>query len=225
MGKAVIIIGAQWGDEGKGKVVDLLTENASYVARFQGGHNAGHTLVIDGHKTILRLIPSGILHKQVQCLIGNGVVLSPTAFLQEVDELAKAGVEVDGRLHISDACNLIMPYHVALDQAREIAHGKTVIGTTKRGIGPAYEDKVARRGIRFADLFDPSYFRERLEEVLEYHNFVLKNYNHVEVLNPNQVADELLSLAPRLEGFRADVSALLNASKKQHQDILFEGSQ
>ena len=175
MAKSIVILGVQWGDEGKGKVVDLLMDQASVVVRFQGGHNAGHTLVIDGKKTVLRLIPSGILHPHVQCLIGNGVVLSPTALLQEIDELQKRGVSVTDRLRISESCVLILPYHVALDQAREKAKGKSAIGTTGRGIGPAYEDKVARRALRFGDLFDEKRFSAKLEEVLEYHNFILQN--------------------------------------------------
>src|SRR5471030_2532409 len=168
MGKSIVILGSQWGDEGKGKIVDMLMKQASVVARFQGGHNAGHTLVIDGVKTILRLIPSGILHPGVLCLIGNGVVLSPTALLQEIGELERKGVKVTERLRISDACTLILPYHVALDQAREKAKGKAAIGTTGRGIGPAYEDKVARREIRFGDLFDEKRFSAKLEEALSY---------------------------------------------------------
>src|SRR5579872_3331862 len=167
MGKSIIILGAQWGDEGKGKVVDLLMDQASVVVRFQGGHNAGHTLVINGEKTILRLIPSGILHSHVQCLIGNGVVLSPIALLQEMSELAKKGINVTERLRISEACTLILPYHVAIDQAREKAKGKAAIGTTGRGIGPAYEDKVARRALRFGDLFDEKQFRAKLAEALD----------------------------------------------------------
>src|SRR5476649_679276 len=158
MGKNVVVLGTQWGDEGKGKVVDLLTEQAAVVVRFQGGHNAGHTLVIDGEKTILRLIPSGILREHVQCLIGNGVVVSPEALLQEIDQLEAKGLAIFGRLKVSDACPLVMPYHVLLDQAREKARGKAAIGTTGRGIGPAYEDKVARRAIRFGDLFDEARF-------------------------------------------------------------------
>ncbi len=225
MGKSVVVIGAQWGDEGKGKVVDLLTEAAGAVARFQGGHNAGHTLVIDGRKTILRLIPSGILHKSVQCFIGNGVVLSPTAFLQEVGELDKAGIDVKGRLFISEACSLIMPYHVALDRAREAAKGKAAIGTTGRGIGPAYEDKVARRGIRFSDLFDEEFFRTRLKEALEYHNFVLKHYHQAETLDYEALCSEMLGLAEVLRPYRADVGHLLALARQQDKNIMFEGAQ
>ncbi|MES1195534.1 MAG: adenylosuccinate synthetase, partial [Steroidobacter sp.] len=174
--KNVVVIGAQWGDEGKGKIVDLLTDRVAAVVRFQGGHNAGHTLVINGKKTILRLIPSGILHAQVKCYIGNGVVLSPRALMDEIAELEKAGLEVISRLRISEACPLILPYHVAIDQARESAKGDAKIGTTGRGIGPAYEDKVARRAIRVQDLFSRDGFAAKLREVLEYHNFVLKHF-------------------------------------------------
>lgn len=225
MGKSIVVIGAQWGDEGKGKVVDLLTEQAAVVTRFQGGHNAGHTLVIDGHKTILRLIPSGVLHQGVHCYIGNGVVLSPTAFLQEVQELAKAGVAVERRLYISEACALIMPYHVALDQARELAKGKAAIGTTGRGIGPAYEDKVARRGIRFGDLFNEEYFRLRLQEALDYHNFVLQHYHQAQAIDFSHLCDDMLALAATLRPFRADVSRLLAEARQKKQNILFEGAQ
>lgn len=225
MGKSVVILGSQWGDEGKGKVVDLLMERAQVVARFQGGHNAGHTLVIDGQKTILRLIPSGILHPHVQCLIGNGVVLSPTALLQEISELESRGVNVKERLRISDACTLILPYHVALDQAREKARGKSAIGTTGRGIGPAYEDKVARRAVRFGDLFDAKRFAERLKEVMDYHNFVLKNYYQEPEQDIQQTLDAMLALVPQLAMMRADVSQLLANYRKQGKNILFEGAQ
>ena len=176
MSKNVVVIGAQWGDEGKGKIVDLLTDRVSAVVRFQGGHNAGHTLVINGKKTVLRLLPSGILHPRVTAFIGNGVVLSPQALLEEIAELEAAGVEVRGRLRISEACPVVLPYHVALDKAREAAKGDAKIGTTGRGIGPAYEDKVARRAIRVQDLFVRERLAAKLGEVLDYHNFVLKNY-------------------------------------------------
>lgn len=225
MSKSIIILGSQWGDEGKGKVVDLLMEQAHVVARFQGGHNAGHTLVINGEKTVLRLIPSGILHEHVQCLIGNGVVLSPTALLQEIGELEKRHVEVKARLRISEACTLILPYHVALDQAREKAKGKAAIGTTGRGIGPAYEDKVARRALRFGDLFDAKRFAERLEEVLDFHNFVLQHYYHEAAQDYQEILDNTLALAPILEPMRADVSSLLTHYRQQDKNILFEGAQ
>ncbi len=225
MGKSIIILGAQWGDEGKGKVVDLLMDQAAVVTRFQGGHNAGHTLVIDGKKTVLRLIPSGILHEGVQCLIGNGVVLSPTALVQEMDELEKNGVDVNARLRISDACTLVMPYHVALDQAREKAKGKAAIGTTGRGIGPAYEDKVARRALRFGDLFDEKRFSAKLEEVLEYHNFILQNYHHHDAVDFQQVRDTMLALVPRLQPLRIDVAATLAEHRMKGSNIIFEGAQ
>ncbi len=223
MSKTLVILGSQWGDEGKGKIVDLLMDHASVVVRFQGGHNAGHTLVINGQKTILRLIPSGILHPKVNCLIGNGVVLSPTALLQEIDELENKGVSVVNRLKISRACVLILPYHVALDQARE--KGKNAIGTTGRGIGPAYEDKVARRALRFGDLFNEKYFSAKLEEVMDYHNFVLKNYYQQPTIDFHQVRDDMLSLVPRLKPMQADVSALLAKYHAQGSRIILEGAQ
>jgi adenylosuccinate synthase len=225
MGKSVVVLGSQWGDEGKGKIVDMLMEQASVAVRFQGGHNAGHTLIIDGQKTVLRLIPSGILHAHVQCLIGNGVVISPTALLQEIDELEKRGVPVTKRLRISDACVLILPYHVALDQARELAKGEAKIGTTGRGIGPAYEDKVARRAIRFGDLFDEKRLAAKLEEVLTYHNFVLKNYHQVAPVEFAPLLESLLALVPRLAPMRADISAMLAEYRANNTNIMFEGAQ
>lgn len=225
MGKCIVILGSQWGDEGKGKIVDLLMERASVVVRFQGGHNAGHTLVIDGKKTVLRLIPSGILHSHVQCLIGNGVVLSPTALLQEIGELEARSIPVTERLRISEACILLMPYHVALDQAREKAKGDAKIGTTGRGIGPAYEDKVARRALRFGDLFDEKRFATKLREILDYHNFILQNYHQHEPLDYQQVLDNTLALIPQLKPMKADVSALLAEHRAKGKHILFEGAQ
>ncbi|HLB57479.1 MAG TPA: adenylosuccinate synthase [Gammaproteobacteria bacterium] len=225
MAKSIVILGVQWGDEGKGKVVDLLMDQASVVVRFQGGHNAGHTLVIDGKKTVLRLIPSGILHPHVQCLIGNGVVLSPTALLQEIDELQKRGVSVTDRLRISESCVLILPYHVALDQAREKAKGKSAIGTTGRGIGPAYEDKVARRALRFGDLFDEKRFSAKLEEVLEYHNFILQNYHQHDPLDFHQLRDNMLMLVPQLKPMKADIVTLLADYHAQGKKMIFEGAQ
>ena len=197
-GKNVVVIGTQWGDEGKGKIVDWLTDHAQGVVRFQGGHNAGHTLVVAGKKTVLRLIPSGILREGVACYIGNGVVLSPEALLKEIGELETAGVDVKSRLNISEACPLILPYHVALDAAREASKGEAKIGTTGRGIGPAYEDKVARRAIRLQDLFMPTRFAERLLELLDYHNFVLKNYHHAEEVSFQKTLDETLLLAEKI---------------------------
>lgn len=225
MGKAIIILGSQWGDEGKGKIVDMLMENAQIAARFQGGHNAGHTLMIDGKKTILRLIPSGILHEHVQCLIGNGVVLSPAALLEEIKELEQQGVPVKTRLRVSEACALILPYHVALDKAREKAKGHAAIGTTGRGIGPAYEDKVARRAIRFGDLFDEKRLKMKLEEALLYHNFVLEHYHGELPIEVNALFESLLSMASSLKPMRADISTLLARYRDEGKNILFEGAQ
>jgi len=225
MAKNIVVIGTQWGDEGKGKVVDWLTDHADGVVRFQGGHNAGHTLVINGKKTILRLIPSGILREGVACYIGNGVVLSPTALLQEIDELESAGVVVAKRLRISGACPLILPYHVAIDQAREAAKGAEKIGTTGRGIGPAYEDKVARRAIRLQDLFNPLRFAEKLREALDLHNFVLQHYLKAEAVDFRRTHDETLALAPRLAPMVADVSSELYRAAAAGHNLLFEGAQ
>lgn len=180
MSNNVVVLGTQWGDEGKGKIVDLLTERAKYVVRYQGGHNAGHTLVIDGEKTVLHLIPSGILRENVVSIIANGVVLSPEALMKEMTQLEERGIPVRSRLLLSEACPLILPYHIALDNAREKARGEKAIGTTGRGIGPAYEDKVARRGLRVGDLFDKKAFAQKLKEIIEYHNFQLVNYYKVE---------------------------------------------
>ncbi|PZN28036.1 MAG: adenylosuccinate synthase [Proteobacteria bacterium] len=225
MSKNIVVIGAQWGDEGKGKIVDLLTDRVAGVVRFQGGHNAGHTLVINGKKTILRLLPSGILHEGVTCFIGNGVVLSPQALLEEIDELARAGMDASARLRISEACPLILPYHIALDRAREAAMGIAKIGTTGRGIGPAYEDKVARRAIRVQDLFTRERFAARLGEVLDYHNFVLKNYFKTDTIDFQKTLDETLQYAERLEPMVADVSGELNALIRAGKPLLFEGAQ
>ncbi|MEO8305847.1 MAG: adenylosuccinate synthase [Betaproteobacteria bacterium] len=225
MGKNVVVIGTQWGDEGKGKVVDWLTEHAEGVVRFQGGHNAGHTLVIGGRKTVLRLIPSGILRPGVSAYIGNGVVLSPSALLQEIGELESAGVAVRPRLKISPACPLVLPYHVALDQAREGAMGDAKIGTTGRGIGPAYEDKVARRAIRLQDLFYPDRFAAKLEPLLEFHNFVLTHYFKRDPVPFAKTRDDTLALASAMEPMVADVAALLQDARVRGQSLLFEGAQ
>jgi adenylosuccinate synthase len=225
MSKNVVVIGSQWGDEGKGKVVDWLTDHAHGVVRFQGGHNAGHTLVIGGRKTILRLIPSGILRDNVACYIGNGVVLSPAALLSEIDELESAGVDVKDRLRISEACPLILPYHVAIDQARESAKGAGKIGTTGRGIGPAYEDKVGRRAIRLQDLLHRERFAAKLGEVLDYHNFVLRNYFHAPIVDFQQTLDTTLALAARIKPMVADVPSLLYEAHKAGKNLLFEGAQ
>jgi adenylosuccinate synthase len=225
MAKNVVIIGTQWGDEGKGKIVDWLTESVAGVVRFQGGHNAGHTLVIGGRRQVLRLIPSGVLRPNVICYIGSGVVVSPTALLGEIDELRAAGVDVTDRLRISGTCPLILPYHVAIDRAREARQGDARIGTTGRGIGPAYEDKVARRALRIIDLLDPPRFRERLAEVMDLHNFVLERYLGAKPLDVDQVADETLALAPRVTPMIADVPALLAESMARGENLLFEGAQ
>ena len=225
MARNVVIVGTQWGDEGKGKIVDWLTEQAQGVVRFQGGHNAGHTLVIEGRKTILRLIPSGILRRDVACYIGNGVVLSPTALLAEIDELEDAGVDVASRLRISGSCPLILDYHIALDRAREERKGAGKIGTTGRGIGPAYEDKVARRAVRTQDLFDEQHFAERVREALDLHNFVLTQYLGAERIEPQAVIDGALALAPRIKPMVADVSYELNQAMRQGHRLLFEGAQ
>lgn len=225
MGKNVVVIGTQWGDEGKGKVVDLLTERAHAVVRFQGGHNAGHTLVIEGKKTVLHLIPSGILRENVQCLIGNGVVLSPEALLKEMDMLQENGIPAAERLKISEACTLILPYHIALDQAREIARGKKAIGTTGRGIGPAYEDKISRRGLKVGDMLHRERFAARLGEVLDYHNFTLKNYFNAEIVDFQQVLDQGLEMAERIRPMVADVTGLLHRYRSEGKDIMFEGAQ
>ncbi len=225
MTKNVVVIGTQWGDEGKGKIVDLLTDHAHAVARFQGGHNAGHTLVINGKKTVLHLIPSGILRDNVMCLIGNGVVLSPSALFEEIDTLERGGVAVTQRLRVSESCPLILPYHISLDNAREKARGKAAIGTTGRGIGPAYEDKVARRGLRVADLFDAKSFSEKLEQVMDYHNFALKNYFKYDTVDFKRTLDECLASATRLLPLVADVPELLNGYAKAGKPVLFEGAQ
>ena len=225
MSKNVVVIGTQWGDEGKGKIVDWLTDRAQGVVRFQGGHNAGHTLVIDGRKTVLHLIPSGILRDRIACYIGNGVVLSPQALIEEVDTLERAGVSVTSRLRISEACPLILPYHVALDQAREAAKGEGRIGTTGRGIGPAYEDKVARRAIRVQDLFHRERFAAKLGEVLDFHNFVLKNYFRTETVDFHHTLDWTLAFAERIKPMVADVPRLLYEAQKAGDNLLFEGAQ
>ena len=225
MNKNVVVLGTQWGDEGKGKIVDLLTDQAEAVVRFQGGHNAGHTLVIDGDKTVLHLIPSGVLRDGVICLIGNGVVLSPEALLSEIAELEEKGVPVRERLRLSAACPLILPYHVALDQAREVARGKDKIGTTGRGIGPAYEDKVARRGLRLGDLLDADRFAEKLKAVLEFHNFQLTGYYGVEAVDYAATLEETLAMADQLRPMIADVTTLLHEYRQQGACILFEGAQ
>ena len=225
MVRNVVVVGTQWGDEGKGKIVDWLSESVDGVVRFQGGHNAGHTLVIGGKKTILRLLPSGMLRPDLACYIGNGVVLSPTALLAEIDELQAAGVEVTTRLAVSGNCPLILDYHVVLDQARESKRGATKIGTTGRGIGPAYEDKVARRAVRAQDLFDATRFGDVVREALDYHNFVLEKYLAAQTVDATKVIDQTLSLADRLRPLITDVSYKLNSVMAAGARLLFEGAQ
>lgn len=225
MSKNVVVLGTQWGDEGKGKVVDLLTNQASFVVRYQGGHNAGHTLVIDGEKTVLHLIPSGILRDNVKCVIGNGVVLSPQALLTEMEMLEKKGVPVKERLVISEGCPLILPFHVALDVARETARGSKAIGTTGRGIGPAYEDKVSRRGLRVGDLFNPEDFAVKLKEVMAYHNFMLTEYYKQPAVDYDTVLKDALGVADLFKSLSVDVTDLLETAKKNKQSIMFEGAQ
>lgn len=225
MGKNLIVLGTQWGDEGKGKIVDLLTEDVAAVVRFQGGHNAGHTVIIDGKKTVLHLIPSGVLRKGVECLIGNGVVLSPHALMEEIGMLEKNGIAACESLQISEACTLILPYHVALDKARELAKGKSAIGTTGRGIGPAYEDKVARRALRVGDLTCEKRMSEKLEGLLEYHNFMLTNYYKVDAIDFQAALDDLRKMAQLLKPMIADIGKRLSDLYQQGKNILFEGAQ
>ena len=225
MAKNIIILGTQWGDEGKGKIVDFLTDQVAAVVRFQGGHNAGHTLIIDGKKTVLRLIPSGIMHEGVLSLIGNGVVVSLEALLAEMTELNTNGIPVQERLKISLAASLLLPYHVAIDKAREEALGKGAIGTTGRGIGPAYEDKVARRGLRMSDLLDPVLLSEKLTKLANYHNFLLKHYYHQSPIAVDEVLASLLKSAETVKPLLADISSILAELQSQEKNIIFEGAQ
>jgi adenylosuccinate synthase len=225
MGKSVVIVGTQWGDEGKGKIVDLLTDRATAVVRFQGGHNAGHTLLIGGEKTVLHLIPSGVLRAGVACIIGNGVVVHLPSLLQEIDELIGKGVAVLDQLRISAACPLILPTHIALDQARERASGRDAIGTTGRGIGPAYEDKAARRSLRVSDLFDPAAFSERLSAAMDLHNFMLQRYYDAEPVDVKATLDESMRMAERIKPMVIDTAGYLHQLRKDGGNILFEGAQ
>ena len=225
MGKSIVIVGTQWGDEGKGKIVDLLTDRAAAVVRFQGGHNAGHTLIIGGEKTVLHLIPSGILREGVDCIIGNGVVVHLPSLLEEFDALCAKGVPVASRLKISAACPLILPTHIALDRACELASGSQAIGTTGRGIGPAYEDKAARRSLRVSDLFDSDEFAERLASSMELHNFLLKNYYQADVVDFAQTRDAWLEMAERIKPLVIDVPGYLHGLREDNRNILFEGAQ
>jgi adenylosuccinate synthase len=226
MSKNVVVLGTQWGDEGKGKIVDLLTEQVSAVARFQGGHNAGHTIWVDGVKTALHLIPSGILRDGVKCLIGNGVVVSPEALLKEVGELEARGVPVRERLSISPSCPLILPYHIAMDQARELAKGEDKkIGTTGRGIGPAYEDKVARRSVRVGDLLHPERFAEKLHEMVDYYNFILVSYYKTAAVDYDTVLAEAMRMGEEIKPMIADVTGMLHDLRRAGKNIMFEGAQ
>ncbi len=225
VGKSIIVVGTQWGDEGKGKIVDLLTERARAVVRFQGGHNAGHTLVIGDQKTVLHLIPSGVMHDAVSCVIGPGVVISPQALLDEIKTLEDGGLDVRSRLHVSGACALIMPFHAALDAAQEKALGKQAIGTTGRGIGPAYVDKVARRAIRFADLADPVRFAEKVRAALDHHNFMLTQRFGLEALDPQTMIDEVFAVGRQLIDLVDDVPARLHELRRHGHPLLFEGAQ
>jgi adenylosuccinate synthase len=225
MGKNVVVIGTQWGDEGKGKIVDLLTDKADAVVRFQGGHNAGHTLVIQGRKTVLHLIPSGVLRDDVRCLIGNGVVLSPSALLEEIEMLEAGGIDARSRIGISESAPVILPYHVALDQAREAARGKKAIGTTGRGIGPCYEDKVSRRGIRLGEMLDEAHFAERLREVMAYHNFALEHLFKFETVDYQATLDEALAQAAQIRPLIEDVPGTLHGMRRKGQSVMFEGAQ
>ena len=225
MTKSIVVLGTQWGDEGKGKIVDLLSSNVDAVVRFQGGHNAGHTLVVDGHKTVLHLIPSGILNKTAQCLIGNGVVVSLEALKKETEALESWGVDVRSRLGISPACPVIMPYHELLDHAREKARGDNAIGTTGRGIGPAYEDKVSRRGIRVSDLYKPGLLADKLEEAMDYHNYVLEKYFEVKPMAFDRVLDDALQLGACFSELVIDVSGELHRLRTEGKRILYEGAQ
>ena len=225
MGRNVIVIGTQWGDEGKGAIVDLLADRADAVVRFQGGHNAGHTLVIDGEKTVLHLIPSGILRDGVHCLIGHGVVVSLDALIHEIDELVSKGVPVNERLRLSPACPLILSSHIALDKAREKARGKDAIGTTGRGIGPAYEDKAARRALRISDLFAPDLLKERLEVILDLHNFLLQHYYDAEAVILEKELENLLGFSNRIKPLITDVTQRLHEIQREQGAVLFEGAQ
>ncbi|MFN2333815.1 MAG: adenylosuccinate synthase [Wenzhouxiangellaceae bacterium] len=225
MARSVVILGTQWGDEGKGKIVDLLAHQADAVVRFQGGHNAGHTLWVDGKKTVLHLVPSGILTERARCLIGNGVVVSPEALLSEIEGLEKAGVDVRPRLGLSGACPVILGSHIALDQARERARGNKAIGTTGRGIGPVYEDKASRLGIRLADLADPARMSDKLGGVLEYHNFMLTHYYKTDPVDVVEVAEQATELGAALKPMLCDVTEELHRMRRENLRLLFEGAQ
>lgn len=225
MAKNIVVVGTQWGDEGKGKIVDLLTKDAQVVVRYQGGHNAGHTLKINGQKTVLRLVPSGILRSHVTCYIANGVVVSPQALLDEMAELEQKGISVRSRLFVSQACPLILPFHVALDKARESRQGRTPIGTTGRGIGPAYEDKIARRALKVGDLLHRERFVEKLEHLLEYHNFMLTQYYQQPAVDGQDILDQALVWADALGPLIIDTTTRLHEHRARNEMMLFEGAQ
>ena len=225
MSKAIVVLGSQWGDEGKGKAVDMLTPMAHAVVRFQGGHNAGHTLVVNGEVTKLKLIPSGILHENVVSIISNGVVLSPEALCEEMDMLKERGVAVESRLRISPQCPLILPIHVALDQARESARGQNAIGTTGRGIGPAYEDKVARRAVKVSDLQHPQRLTDKVREIMAYHNFVLQQFYQVSAIDVDAMIDMTLRYAERITPMVVDATDLIHRLRQSGRNIIFEGAQ
>jgi adenylosuccinate synthase len=225
MTKNIVILGAQWGDEGKGKIVDCLTDQVAAVVRYQGGHNAGHTLVVNGEKTVLHLIPSGILHPHIQCFIANGVVLSPSAFLEEMTMLEQRGIEVRKQLNISPLCPLILPFHEQLDQVRERQKASQVIGTTGRGIGPAYEDKVGRRALRVNDLFSPQLLKEKLHYLVDYHSFLLKFYGQEPNWEFESIWQQLLAFKEQVANLVVNVPAQIINYQKQQKSILFEGAQ
>lgn len=225
MSKNVVVVGAQWGDEGKGKIVDWLTESVQGVVRFNGGHNAGHTLVINGQKTVLRLIPSGVMHPHVKCYIGNGAVVSPEAMLKEIDDLKAHGMDAEDRIFVSGQCPLVLPYHIALDHARENALGDKKIGTTGRGIGPAYEDKIARRAVHVRDLAEPKVFAEKVRENCKLINFLLANYYNSEPVDVEKMIEDTLAMAPRIVPKIRDISHILNTKMKEGEQFLYEGAQ
>ena len=221
----IIVIGMQWGDEGKGKVVDYLTDFFDVIARYQGGHNAGHTVNIGGRKFILHLIPSGILHSGKTCIVGNGVVIDPQALIEEIEALQQAGIEVEGNLFISNRCHLIFPYHRQLEKGSEESRGRHKIGTTCRGIGPSYQTKMARSGIRLMDMGNPSLFREKLNRNISEVNALLESLYHLDPIDPEEIYHKYLSLYPRIKGFVTDTSLLINRAIAQGKSVLFEGAQ
>ena len=222
----VVVLGTQWGDEGKGKIADLLTTTADIVVRSQGGNNAGHTLVVGDKKVVVRLVPSGILHSSSLCLIGSGVVVSPEALFGEIEELKASGItDSEQRIKLSAASSLLLPVHVAIDKASELKRGKNAIGTTGRGIGPCYEDKIARRGLRIGDLYDMEIFKEKLANLLDYRNFALKNYFGAEEVSFDSIMDGIMKVRDRILAMVADVSAILADARASGKKVLFEGAQ